>query len=232
MHTIGRDACKDPAPMGDLVRTMVICGLISGTQPITIMGLLLVSSAERSKACGWAYLGGCLAVESAVLLVANAVLGGTVEPTSPTGKVFVGVRIAVGVALVVVGVLLRRPARKPPPEVPKSLTRLQTLTPVKAFLAGAVLADYQGPVLGSLAIASAGVSAGARLVSVLIYTLIATGIPTAIFLLANRSERAHARLDAGSTWVMKNRRPLASWIAIVGGLLLLGDGLIVLAGTT
>jgi hypothetical protein len=218
--------------MGDLVRNMIVCGLVSGTQPLTIMGLLLVTTTDRPRACGWAYLAGCFTVETAVLLAANLVLGGTVEADSTSGRVLIGLRLAIGAALVVFGLLLRRPAKKPQPEVPKSLTRLQTLTPLKAFVAGTLLADWQGPALASLAVASANVGLSARLGSALLYSLIASGIPIAVFLIINHSARAHDKVDNGTTWVMKNRRPLASWIALGAGVMVLGDALLTWTATS
>ncbi len=41
-----------------------------------------------------------------------------------------------------------------------------------------------------------------------------------------RDLRAEARLHRTIDWVVTNRRTLASWICLVGGLLLFGDGLV------
>jgi len=212
--------------MGDLVRALVLCGLLSGTQPVTIMGLLLVMTGARPRPNGWAFVGGAFVVESGLLLTASLVFGATIGPSSSPGRLFLAIRIALGFGLVVIGVLLRRPPRKPTPEIPESLARLQGLTPGKSFVAGIVLADYQGPVIGSLAIASAQVGLSGRFLALGLYTLLATGIPVAIILLTTRSARAHDKLTGGTAWVMKNRRRLASWVTLVMGLFLISDAAI------
>ena len=215
--------------MGDLVRALIVSGLLSGTQPVTIMGLLLVMAGANPQRNGWAFVAGAFVVETTLVLGASILFGSTVSPSSAPGVAFLVVRIVVGVALVIFGVLLRRPPGKPIPEIPNALARLQALTPTKAFVAGLVLADYQGPILASLAIAAGTVSLGGRLLAVGFFTLIASGIPVAIILVTTRSARAHERLTTGTTWVMRNRRRLASWFALVVGTLLAADSAWVLA---
>lgn len=212
--------------MSDLVRAMFIAGLVSGTQPLTIMGLLLVMTGRSPRRSGWAYVAGALTVETAVLLLANVVIGAAVEPGTGPAKAFLGVRLALGLALVVFGLLLRRPAKKPQPEVPKALERLQNMDPKKSFIAGFLLADYQGPVIASLALAASDVASAGRLLSIGLYTLLASGIPLALMLAVTRSDRTRDRLDSGTKWIMRNRRLLASWICLVAGTFLAADAAI------
>lgn len=212
--------------MGDLARTLVVCGLLSGTQPFTLMGLLLVMTGNNPKRNGWAFVGGAFLVESVVLVGASLVVGGVVDPSSTTGRSLIAVKIAFGVVLVLVGLRLRKPPRKPSPEVPPSLEKLRDLPPRKAFLAGLLLADYQGPFIASMALASATVSFGGRLGALAFYTVFATGIPLCILLVATRSIETHRKLTDKTSWVLKNRRKIASVLLIVGGIALVGDGII------
>lgn len=214
--------------MSDLVRALILCGVLSGTQPVTIMGLLLVMSGQKPRRNGWAFLAGAFLVETSLVLGASLLVGATVSRSSGPGVALLSIRIAIGVLFVIFGLLLRRPPGKPVPEIPNALARLEALRPGKAFVAGIVLADYQGPVLASMAIASASVSAGARLLAVGLYTLIASGIPAIVILITTRSARAHERLTRLTTWVMRNRRRLASWFAVIIGVLLTVDGIVVL----
>lgn len=211
--------------MSDLVRTLVLCGLLSGTQPFTIMGLLLVMSGARPKATGAAYLTGAFLVESGILLFSSIVIGNTVSGDSSPGRLFFGLRTLVGLLLVVAGLRLRRPPKKPAPAVPKSLERLQGLGPGKAFIGGAALADYQGPFIGSLALAAAPVQLGGRLAALCLYTLFATGIPLTVYIITIRSQKARERMNNSTDWVMSHRRQLASWLALVLGLFLMSDAL-------
>ncbi len=163
------------------------------------------------------------------LLFPSILIGDTVSADSGTGRVFFFLRPLVGLALVVAGFRLRMPPKKPAPAEPKSLERLQGLGPGKAFIGGAVLADYQGPFIGSLALAAAPVQPGGRLVALAIYTVFATGIPLTIYVITLRSQKARERMNHSTDWVMSHRRQLASWLALVLGLFLVSDPLIGLA---
>lgn len=212
--------------MGDLARTLVVCGLLSGTQPITMMGLLLVMTGDRPKRNGRAFVAGAFLVETAVLIGASVVLGGTVEPSSGTGRSLILVKIVFGVLLLFAGIRLRRPPTKPSPDVPPSLERLRNLSPGKAFVAGIVVADYQGPFLASMALAATTLQPGSRLGALAFFTLFATGIPLCILLIATRSIETHRKLTDKTSWVLKNRRKIASVVLLIIGLALIGDGLI------
>jgi hypothetical protein len=212
--------------MSELLRALIVAGLMSGTQPITIMGLLIVMTGPKGARNSWAFLAGAFAVETVLLLVAALFLGDSVESDSDPGRILLGIRVLLGIAVLVTGIMLRRPPKKEQPETPKALQRLRNLSPGKSFVAGVLLADYVGPVIASLAIASSSVALGGRLLAIAFYTALATGIPGAFLLMSIRSERAHEKLQESTTWVMRNRRQLASWVLIVLGALLIGDGTI------
>ena len=219
--------------MNDLAHTLILCGLLSGTQPITLMGLLLVLGGTTPRTNGVAFLSGAFLVQASLLIGAAALFGGTVAPNSGTGHTLFGVRIAAGVLLVLVGLMLRRPPGKPVPEIPHALERLRDLGTRQSFIAGILVADYQGPVIASFALASAAASFRAELAGLVLYSLLATGLPLGLMLWTMNSDRARNNITRATTWVMGNRRNLASWFGIVGGLLLIGDGALSLltAGT-
>jgi hypothetical protein len=209
--------------VSDLFRTLVLCGLLSGTQPVTLMGVLLVMSGPRPRANGFAFVLACFLVETLIVLLAGLLLGDRARPHTEPGNALIGVRIFLGVLLVATGLWLRRPPRREQPEVPKSLRSLHNLSPTKSFVAGLVLTDYQGPLIASVALVGATVKPGARLLALLPYTLFATGIPAALVIITTRSERARRRLTDSTDWVLRNRRPLGSWLALGFGLFLVGD---------
>ena len=205
----------------------MLCGLLSGTQPVTIMGLLLVMTGEHPRPNGRAFIAGAFMVETAFLLGASLLIGATVGPSSGPARTFLAIRIVAGLAMIVLGLRLRRPPAKPVPEIPESLARLQGLTPKKSLVAGVLLADYQGPVIGSLAIASAQVTLSGRILALSLYTLLATGIPVGILLFTTRSVAVHDKLSDATTWVMRNRRRLASIILMIMGLFLVSDAALI-----
>ena len=216
--------------MPDVVRWMLFFGFVGGTQPLTLMGLLPVTSTEGSRVLGWAYLSGCFVVETSVLIAASVVASRWLGDDWASSEAFIVIRIAVGVGLVVLGLMLRRPARKPQPELPKIFVRLQSLTPRKAFVAGAMLTDVQGPALASLAIAAADLGVRGRIGSIALFTLLATGIRLVALTVKHRSLRVQWRLDRAMTWSMKHRRPIVSWVALVAGVVAIGQGVLELSG--
>ena len=68
--------------MTELARLLIVSGLVSGTQPSTIMGLLVVMNGATPRRNGWAFVLGLFTVETLLLVVASVVLGGTIEPVS------------------------------------------------------------------------------------------------------------------------------------------------------
>jgi len=209
----------------DLVHTLVLCGILAGTQPLTLMGLLLILGGARPRENGLAFVAGGFTVQATVLLAASALFGGITTPTSDLGHWFVGVRIAIGVALLILGVLLRRPPGKPIPEIPHALERLQGIGPRQSFVAGLVVADWQGPTIASFALAASDTTFQNRLAALGVFAVFASGIPLGLMIWTTRSDRARARITAVTTWVMRNRRVLASWFCFAAGLLLIGDGI-------
>jgi hypothetical protein len=217
--------------MSDLAHTLILCGLLSGTQPITLMGLLLVLGGATPRANGVAFLSGAFLIQAGLLIGASALIGGTLAPSSDASHSLYGLRIGIGVVLLLFGLLLRRPPGKPIPEIPRALERLRDLRPKQSFVAGVVVADYQGPIIASFALASSSVGFAGELAGLAFYSVIATGLPLALMLWTTRSEGARDKITAATTWVMGHRRVLASWFSIVGGLLLIGDGALSLLAT-
>lgn len=217
--------------MSDLAHTMIVCGLISGTQPLTIMGMLLVLGERNGTRNVWWYIFGSFSVQFVIVLVLGLAVGGTVSPSSSPGRGLVGVRIAVGLALVVAGFWFRREPASPSPDRPKVLDRLSNLSPTAAFVAGIAIADYQGSVLAAAALMRVDAGQGTHLMAWGLYVLLATGIPAVATLAVIRSERAKGDLERAIDWVMRNRRRLGSWICLLGGLALAADGLTTLVTT-
>ena len=218
--------------MGELARTMIVCGLISGTQPLTIMGLLVVLGGHHGRRNAWCFVAGSFTVQAIVLLGSGVVVGGTVDSSSSPGRSLIALRLLSGIALIGLGFYLRRQPQTDPPETPKVLQRLTNLGPAAAFVAGVAIADYTGAVLAAVAISTNDVTSQEQVLAWLLYCLLATGLPALAVIFVTRSESARDRLERTIAWVMSNRRPISSWICLVGGVALTGDALIALAANT
>ena len=162
--------------MSDLWHTMVACGLISGTQPITLMGMLVLLGGEHGRRnAGW-YIFGGFCIQTTIVLISGYLLDGTVKPDSTPGHSLIALRIVAGVALVGLGIWFRKPARKEPPEVPKILDRLGDLSPFGSFIAGVAIADYTGSAMAAAALSTNDVTNTEALACWAIYASLATGL--------------------------------------------------------
>ena len=85
--------------MGELAHTMVVCGLLSGTQPLTLMGLMVVMGGAHGRRNAWCYVAGAFSVQAVVVLVSGFLLGATVDESSRPGSTLVGLRIAADTAI-------------------------------------------------------------------------------------------------------------------------------------
>lgn len=217
--------------MSDLAHTMVVCGLISGTQPFTLLGMFLVLAGERGTRAVWWYLFGAFSVQFVIVLALGLLVGGTVDESSTPGRSLVGLRIAAGLALFVLGIWLRRKPASEAPATPKVFDRLNDLSAGGAFVAGIAIADYQGSMLAAGALATADVTRSSQVLAWLLYAAFATGLPVIATVAVTRSARAKGDLERALQWILGNRRVLASWICVVGGLALAADGIVTLATT-
>lgn len=215
--------------MSELAHTLVLCGLISGLQPLTFMGLLLVLGGRTPRANGFAFVGAAFVIQTTILLVTALAFGGKISLGSDTGKSFVGVRIGIGLVALIFGLLLRRPPGKPVPEIPRALERLRNMGPKQSAVAGLLVADYQGPFLAAFALTTSALPVTEMIGGIAFYTLFATGIPLGVMLWVTHSERARQRVTDLTETVMRNRRKIASWFAIIGGVALMVDGVWTLA---
>ena len=211
--------------MSDLAHTMLVCGLISGTQPLTLTGMFLVLGGNNGRRNVWWYLFGCFCIQFVIVMVLGRWVQGTVDPTSTAGRSLVALRIAVGVALVILGLWLRRAPSKPAPETPKIFDRLSNVGKGAAFVGGVAIADYQGSMLAAGALATASVTTQQQFLGWALYCLFATGLPVAAALATMHSARAEHDLTRTISWIIRNRRPLSSWICLFVGLALVADGL-------
>ncbi len=208
----------------DLARTMVACGLLSGTQPLTVMGMMVLLGGENGRRNASFYILGSFLAQAVVLLVSGLVLSGTVDQTSTPGRSLVGLRVAAGVLLLGVGLWFRRSGGPPSSDTPPALARLTNMRPLGAMLAGVAIADYTGAMLAAAALTTATISVGGAFTAWALYCAFATGLLVLALLAVSRSARAEDGLQGAIAWILRNRRRLASWICIVVGVVLIADG--------
>ena len=120
--------------------------------------------------------------------------------------------------------------------MPKWLTALDTITPVKAaglaLLLGTVNPKNLIFIIGGVAaVAQTGVSAGSQAIAWVVFTVIASvgvAVPLTIYLaLGDRSEE---KLEGLKSWMIRNNTAIMAVLCLVVGAKLIGDAITGLSG--
>ncbi|WP_343710629.1 GAP family protein [Mycobacterium sp.] len=208
---------------------MIPLALVIALSPLTIIPAVLVLHTPRPRPTGLAFLAGWLvglAALTAVFVGISGLLGG-LHKTPPVWASWL--RVVVGAALVVVGVLrwLTRRRRAATPGWMRSLT---AVTPLRAAVTAAVLAVARPEVLfvcaaAGLAIGTTGPGiAGAALSVVMFAAVAAASAAIPILTYAGAGDRLDAPLARLQTWMERNHAVMVAAILVVIGILVGAKG--------
>jgi cytochrome c biogenesis protein CcdA len=172
-----------------------------------------------------------LAIVGAIVLAVSSGVG-----ASDSGELATWVsilKIALGVLLLLVGLRewLGRPRDRGAASMPKWTSALDTFTPGKATVAGALLAGLNPKnallaVGGAAAIAGTGLATGEQVVAYAVFVVIATaGVGTPVVLALVMGERSRKLLDGIKDWMGANNAVIMAILLLVLGVKLIGDGL-------
>lgn len=215
---------------GSILTELIPLGLVIALSPLTIIPAVLVLQCPRPVPTGLSFLFGWLAgltALTAVFLGASNFLGGVGEHPPSWAS---WLRIVVGSALIVLGI--RRWVRRRQSEhMPGWMTRMSTLTPVKAGTTAAVLTVANPKVLficaaAGLAVGSAGIDSPAVWGAVAWFVGVAgcsVILPIVGFTLSRG--RLDDPLDRLRAWMERQHATLIAVILVLIGLLVLYKGI-------
>lgn len=208
--------------------------------PLAIIAVILMLITPRARANGVSFLLGWMtgiAAVATVVLIVSESLG--VTSSSPHERSWVGlVKLVLGLVLLALAGLefRRRPKPGQDPPTPRWMKELDRTTPPRALGLSVILSSV-GPktfVLGAvaaLAVAQRSLSAADQALAVVILVVIGSlGIlaPVAIYLV--RGRKARERLQDWKVWLVAHDAAVAGALLLVFGALLIGKGIIGLAG--
>jgi threonine/homoserine/homoserine lactone efflux protein len=210
---------------------LIPLALVVALSPLTIIpAIVLVLQSDRARATGLAFLAGWLlglAATTAVFVQLPRLLDGLNRP-APTWAAWV--RIAVGIALVVLGIW-RWMTRHRATKQPAWLNRLSRVTPVGAAAVGLGLILVNPKVLvmnaaAGLVIGTAGLGVPGAWLAVAYYTLIAgSSVLVPILSYAVAGQRVDHQLDRVKQWMERQHAVLMAGFLTVVGLLLMYTGI-------
>jgi hypothetical protein len=214
---------------------VVFYAIFAAASPLVLTATFLVIRSERPRANGIAFLIGFV-VGTIVACIIGLILGEAVVAHASSHDSFQAlVELALGLALVVVGLRARvEPLPKPDAgssRVSAIMASLRHVQPAAACSMAGLL-GFGGPkrlVLTLLAMAwvnSAGHGYVGNLTLVIVYIVVATvlvWLPVGIVLVAG--ERAAIMLERGESWLTSHARSLRMWLGLGLGVALVVDGL-------
>lgn len=207
--------------------------------PLAIIAVILMLITPRARANGVSFLLGWmvgLAAVSTVVLIVSESLGVT---SSSHERSWVGlIKLVLGLILLVLAGLefRRRPKPGQDPPTPRWMKELDRTTPPRALGLSFILSSVSPKtfVLGAvaaLAVAQRSLSAADQALAVVVLVVIGSlGIlaPVAVYLA--RGRKAGERLQDWKVWLVAHDAAVACALLLVFGALLIGKGIIGLAG--
>ena len=208
--------------------------------PLAIIAVILMLITPRARANGVSFLLGWmlgLAAVATVVLVVSESLGVTSSPSHDHSWVG-AVKLVLGLALLILAglELRRRPKPGQEPSTPKWMKELDRTTPPGALGLSVVLSSV-GPktfalgAVAALAVAQSSLSGADQALAVVVLVVIGSlGIlaPVAVYLA--RGRKAAERLQEWKDWLVAHDAAVAGALLLVFGVLLIGKGIIGLAG--
>jgi threonine/homoserine/homoserine lactone efflux protein len=202
--------------------------------PVPIIAVILMLLAPHAKAASIAFLVGWVAGIAVVVGLVVLVMGPVDGSTSSDPPTWVSVlKLVLGAAVVLLGAKewRSRPHGGEKATLPKWMSAIDSVTPVKAFGLGALLSAVNPKNLalclsGGLLIGSAGLSGGDEVVAVAVFVVIGSSsvaVPVLGYLVAQR-RLAHP-LDELKEWLTVNNAAVMSVVLLVIGETIAGKGL-------
>lgn len=222
--------------MGNVIGQILPLAVGVALSPVPIAAVILMLFTPRARGNGSAFALGWLLGIAVVMTILLVVSGAGDVATSDAGgpSTTVGwMKVALGAVLIVLAVRRwrNRPRGDDTPEPPRWMKDLDTFTPVKSLLLGALLSGVNPKNLALILAATATIAAGGlsgseeAVVTVIFIVLASITVVTPVVAFLVMGERASTALRSAQEWMMTNNNTVMAVILVVFGVKLLGDGI-------
>jgi Sap, sulfolipid-1-addressing protein len=202
--------------------------------PVSIIAVILVLFSARARVngpvfvLGWVV--GVAVVSVVVYLVADA---GDVSSGGSASDGSYWAKLVVGILLVLLAFRHWRGRSRPgePPDTPKWMSAIDTLTPVKTaglavLLAAANPKNLALSLAAGASLAQGGASGGEAAVGLVVFVVLASiSIVVPVVFYLGGGERAAHVLDGWRTWLSENNAAMMAVLFVVFGVVLFSQGL-------
>jgi hypothetical protein len=202
--------------------------------PVPIIAIILMLLSKQAGANSATFLIGWLIGIAVVLSVVVAVAGtATLNTSSGPAAGVSWIKVALGVLLLVVGLRdwRKRPRGDEEPTLPKWLTAIEGISPLKAGGLGVLLSAVNPKnllllVAGGVAIAQGATTSGDKAVAIVVFIVIAAStVALPVILNLTMGDKARAVLDSMDDWLKANNSTVMAVLLLVIGFVLIGKGI-------
>lgn len=220
--------------MGSVIGDILPLALGIAISPIPIIAAILMLLSPKARGTSVGFLAGWV-IGIVVAIVVFTLLGAILPATDDdASKPIAGaIKIVLGLLLLLLALKQwrSRPHGDSEPALPKWMSAIDSMTAVRAFLLAFLLAAVNPKNLlmaasAGIVIGSAGESAGASTVAIIIFTLIAASsvaLPVIAYLVA--AQKMAAPLESLRGWLVHNNATVMSVLLLVIGVVVIGKGI-------
>jgi threonine/homoserine/homoserine lactone efflux protein len=202
--------------------------------PVPIIAVILMLLGPRAALTSTGFLIGWLAgivVVTVIFILIASAAGLDSDDESSTATAWIKVGLGVLLLLVAVGQWRRRPRPGDTPKLPKWMTAIDSITPLKATGLGSLLSGVNPKNLtlcaaAGVALATAGLDTSDAVIAILVFTLLAAStvaVPVVAYAVA--ASRLRGTLDELRGWLLQNNATVMSVLLLVMGVVLISKGI-------
>ena len=220
--------------MRTVIGEILPLAIVVTVSPINIVAAILLLFSKRPILDALCYLVGFVVGVAAVLAVSTAIVGAADLSTDPQrSRGASGLLLALGLFLLVAAVhkFRSRPSPGETAPMPKWMDGIAGFGPVKSRGTGVTIGavnpkNIAGGVASAVIITSAGLSTGQTVVTVLIYTVIASlGVATPIVAMLVLGDRGEEVVTGWEAWLNRNNAAMMAVLYLIFGAILVGKGI-------
>jgi len=220
--------------VGGVIGDILPLALGVAISPVPIIAVILMLFSKRAKGNGPAFLLGWITGLSAAFWIVYAIAGtADIATKSGPSRGASIVRLVLGVLLFIAAWRNWRKRREPgeEPAMPKWMSTIDTITPIKSFglatlLSGANPKNLALTLAASMAVSQGGMGGGKSAIAFAVFLVIAivsVAVPVmASLLLKEKSEKL---LNGWKVWLSGNNATVMFVLLLVFGVVLIGKGI-------
>jgi len=212
-----------------VILDLLLIGLVITLEPIPLTAFILILLSKGGTRKGAAFIFGWLLSLAIVVALTVLVTGNKPpEPNTAPSLAALAVKIAIGVALVLIAVRQRRRMGKPraPKKPPKWQTGLDNMSPWFAMGLAPLTQPWGLVAAGVAVIVEAKLTSWQSYIALFLFCVVATGVYIAMEIYAGfRPEHAQAFLGNIRSWIDGHKDQVIIVVSLVLGLWLVGKSI-------